>query len=289
MHQKKVYLYSSLVIIILILWFFLGSTKHNKDFTEITKVSLRSVGNKLLLTNQDSTSLVLPIIALENSRYQLSFQNNLYIKPDSLVKIIQSSFDKARLPPFYRIEVIQCSDQEVAYSYEMKKLSKNSIVPCRTRTLPLNCYFIKIHFIDKITIFTKNTFLYVLFLIVFIFLIDFFFNKKRQDSIPILKENTGNYKSIGSFHFYIEQNKLVKEAVEINLSKKECELLAIFVAHPNEIIKREVLTKRVWEDHGVFVGRSLDTYISKLRKKLKEDETVKLINVHGVGYKLEVS
>jgi len=46
--------------------------------------------------------------------------------------------------------------------------------------------------------------------------------------------------------------------------------------------------KKVWEDNGVFVGRSLDTYISKLRKKLKDDDSIKLTNVHGVGYKLEV-
>ena len=93
---------------------------------------------------------------------------------------------------------------------------------------------------------------------------------------------------IGSFNFYPEQNKLVKQATEISLSKKECEILAIFVARPNEIIKRDELTKTVWEDNGVIVGRSLDTYISKLRKKLQSDNSIKLTNVHGVGYKLEI-
>jgi DNA-binding response OmpR family regulator len=72
------------------------------------------------------------------------------------------------------------------------------------------------------------------------------------------------------------------------LSKKECELLVIFVKNPNKIIKREELTKKVWEDNGVIVGRSLDTYISKLRKKLQGDDSIKLTNIHGVGYKLEV-
>ena len=93
---------------------------------------------------------------------------------------------------------------------------------------------------------------------------------------------------LGSFTFYPEQNKLVKEAEEISLSRKECELLALFIAKPNEVIKREELTKKVWEDNGVIVGRSLDTYISKLRKKLQDDPSIKLTNVHGVGYKLEV-
>ena len=65
-------------------------------------------------------------------------------------------------------------------------------------------------------------------------------------------------------------------------------MLEIFIANPNQIIKRDELEKRVWVDNGVFVGRSLDTYISKLRKKLKDNESIKLTNVHGVGYKLEV-
>jgi DNA-binding response OmpR family regulator len=77
------------------------------------------------------------------------------------------------------------------------------------------------------------------------------------------------------------------ETKEISLSKKEVELLSLFVANQNKIIKREELSKKVWEDHGVFVGRSLDTYISKLRKKLHEDETIKLTNIHGIGYILE--
>jgi DNA-binding response OmpR family regulator len=80
----------------------------------------------------------------------------------------------------------------------------------------------------------------------------------------------------------------MQKAIEIALSKKECELLEIFVANANQVVKREELTKKVWEDNGVIVGRSLDTYISKLRKKLQKDNSIKLTNVHGVGYKLEI-
>jgi len=101
-------------------------------------------------------------------------------------------------------------------------------------------------------------------------------------------EEDSNYASIGSFQFYPEQNKLVKQATEISLSKKECELLAIFVSRPNQTITRDELTKRVWEDNGVIVGRSLDTYISKLRKILKDDDAIKITNGHGFGYKFEV-
>ena len=120
----------------------------------------------------------------------------------------------------------------------------------------------------------------------FLFVYQLINSKTKIPTKPLKKDE--HYLEIGSFKFYPTQNKLVKAAQEIGLSKKECELLSIFIEKPNEIIKRDELIKRVWEDNGVFVGRSLDTFISKLRKKLSEDTSIKLTNVHGVGYKLEV-
>jgi DNA-binding response OmpR family regulator len=137
----------------------------------------------------------------------------------------------------------------------------------------------------KASFFNRNTFLIIGFIFLFGFLCYIFYKRKSSEkSIEI----NSNFITGGSFTFYPEQNKLMQKTKEISLSKKECELLEIFVANPNKIIKREELTKKVWEDNGVFVGRSLDTYISKLRKKLKDDESIQLINIHGVGYKLEI-
>jgi DNA-binding response OmpR family regulator len=65
-------------------------------------------------------------------------------------------------------------------------------------------------------------------------------------------------------------------------------LLYIFASAPNEIIDRNRLQKEIWEDEGIIVGRSLDVFISKLRKKLENDSTVRLVNIHGKGYKLEI-
>jgi len=78
--------------------------------------------------------------------------------------------------------------------------------------------------------------------------------KTLKTSINSALEADGVHNKIGHFKFYPEQHKLVKEATEISLSKKECELLTIFIAQPNQIIKREELTKKVWEDNGVFVA-----------------------------------
>jgi DNA-binding response OmpR family regulator len=164
---------------------------------------------------------------------------------------------------------------------------ESTIIPCSGRYLPEACYIIEVKFTNRViglAIHEISSFAILLLVLVFT---SFLIYKKTKHKKT--KQESGAKEKLGSFYFYPEQNKLVKEAQEIALSKKECELLALFVANPNQIIKRDELTKRVWEDNGVFVGRSLDTYISKLRKKLKADTSIKLTNIHGVGYKLELN
>ena len=285
MSKRKIYTYTSLLILLFIGWITSPSNKKNEDFSETVKIALRNVGHQLLTSNSDSTSLVLPIIEVEKFKFQLSFQNQLSFEPSVLVTNVKNSFEKVSLPKHYRVEVVQCSGEEIAYSYQMSADLENTIIPCAGRFLPTNCYNIELKFINRTLPLIRNLFFIAFILCVVIFIFEYLFSKKNKKSI---KSSSVESTKLGVFQFYPDQNKLVKQAIEISLSKKECELLAIFVDRPNEIIKREELTKMVWEDNGVFVGRSLDTYISKLRKKLKEDETIKLTNIHGVGYKLEI-
>jgi DNA-binding response OmpR family regulator len=72
----------------------------------------------------------------------------------------------------------------------------------------------------------------------------------------------------------------------ITLTNKETKLLKLFCAHKNKVLDRDSIQKAIWEDEGYFVGRSMDVFISRLRKLLRDDPSVSLINVHGVGYKL---
>ena len=255
------------------------------DFKERVKVSLREVGNQLLLQNEDSTSLVLPITAVKSNVYQLQFENKLSIDPDYLVSLIEDTFKTSDLPKNYIVEVLNCSDREVHYSYEQKKTAYNSIIPCSGRLLPKHCYAIDLKFTDASTSFVSNSFKYLSVGGAVLLLFLGFRETKDKESHTL----NDNFSVIGQFRFYPYEHKIVKATSEIPLSKKECELLEILMEHLNSIVKREELEKRVWEDQGVFVGRSLDTYISKLRKKFKEDPSIKITNIHGVGYKLEVN
>jgi len=72
------------------------------------------------------------------------------------------------------------------------------------------------------------------------------------------------------------------------LTKKEAELLRVLCEYKNKLLKREIALKRIWGDDDYFIGRSMDVFITKLRKYLKEDPAISITNVHGTGFKLEV-
>ena len=246
------------------------------------KVTLREVGHQVLKSQEDITSLVLPVKQLSSEAFSLQFENNLRVDPTILQNEIEAAIDRNGLPPNYLVEVLSCETGEVAYSYQRLRDSEKDIVPCGGRILPSDCYDIQLHFIAPQTTGNEPLFFVLVFLViafvVFVFASRYFTTPHEDHHEESLE--------LGRFRFYPEQHKLVKESEEIPLSNKECELLTILSANPNQVVTREELTKRIWEDNGVIVGRSLDTYISKLRKKLQSDEGISILNVHGVGYKL---
>ena len=82
--------------------------------------------------------------------------------------------------------------------------------------------------------------------------------------------------------------QLITPVSLVQLTQKETDILALFVANPNTLLKREFILTTVWHDDGYFVGRSMDVFISKLRKHFKNDNSVSIKNVHGSGYRFEV-
>ena len=91
---------------------------------------------------------------------------------------------------------------------------------------------------------------------------------------------------LGSFMFDTQKQTLTKGETVTKLTTKECELLSLLCAHANEILQRDFALKTIWIDDNYFNARSMDVYVTKLRKHLKDDENVEIINIHGKGYKL---
>lgn len=91
---------------------------------------------------------------------------------------------------------------------------------------------------------------------------------------------------IGRFTFDTQKQLLTIGDKQTKLTTKENELLALLCSHANDILQRDFALKTIWIDDNYFNARSMDVYITKLRKHLKDDEQIEIINIHGKGYKL---
>lgn len=100
------------------------------------------------------------------------------------------------------------------------------------------------------------------------------------------KNKDRTFYKIGSFTFDTQKQILARGDEQTKLTTKESELLSLLCAHANEILQRDFALKTIWIDDNYFNARSMDVYITKLRKHLKADENVEIINIHGKGYKL---
>ena len=95
--------------------------------------------------------------------------------------------------------------------------------------------------------------------------------------------------SIGKFTFNSQTRKLIGGAEDQRLTSKESELLRLLCLNKNVVMDRTVALKTIWNDDSYFNSRSMDVYIAKLRKYLKSDSSVEIMNVHGEGFRLSVS
>ena len=250
------------------------------------EVLLRRIGHEILLQSGDSTSRVLPVKKIAENEYQLSFENAFTFQPDFLVNTTQRLLAKDPLTQDYVVNVMNCADASVAYGYAVSKNKKDDIVTCRGRTQPIGCYMINIKFKPRgITIAKEGYFLGGLLFLGFAGFV-FLRSAKPRKALPDSRHT--DLFTLGSMSFDTETRKLMVNGKIIDLTRTETRVLRIFALSPNEAIERSRLQKEIWEDKGVIVGRSLDVFISKLRKKLEFDPNIKIVVIRGKGYKLEI-
>lgn len=101
-------------------------------------------------------------------------------------------------------------------------------------------------------------------------------------------DSSQNEFEIGNYSFDYINQYLDKEGKRTKLTKKEADLLRLLCLHRNEVMPRELALTAIWGNNDYFNGRSMDVFISKIRKHLSEDENIQIINIHGVGFKLAI-
>jgi hypothetical protein len=298
MKQYSIFAVLSVSMIIVALAFVKNSNEQPDKHLEIV---LRNIGHQVLLHSKDSTSRVMPIKAVNDNTYRISFENSFGFSPDTLMSIVHQQLAKTDRQGEYTVSVNDCDRNQTIFAYEVNT-TRGDLKPCRGRIQKKGCYVIEISFPEK------KSFSYGRLLLAFIpiaFAVLYFARRLNRisaskelkeekvdeslsdeiESVPAITD----YRKLGNFVFFESKGILSLNDETIELSVKEGKALSILASNQNEVVARDLLMKEIWEDDGVFViTRNVDVLISKLRKRLSADPSVKIVNVHGKGYKMIV-
>jgi len=298
MKQFSFFAVLSVSVIIVAMAFVKNSNELPDKHLEIV---LRTIGHEVLLHSKDSTSRVLPVKTVNDNTYRIAFENSFEFMPDTLMSIVHQQLAKTDKQGYYTVSVNECDHNQTIFAYEVNT-ARGDLKPCRRRELTKGCYVIEISFS------AKKSFNYGWLLLAFIPVVfaGLYFAIRRNrisgsqehieekvdeslsgepESVPAVPD----HKKVGNFIFFESKGILCLDDETIELSVKEGKALRLLVSNQNEVVGRELLMKEIWEDDGVFViTRNVDVLISKLRKRLSADPSVKIVNVHGKGYKMIV-
>lgn len=259
-------------------------------------VSMRMIGHTILLYAGDSVSQVLPVEKTEG-RYKIRFASDFQFDPEKLVTTIDSIVKSTGIASRYIVEVEKCVTGEVVYSFEIGDLAHKDVLPCKTRIPEKACYTVLLTLLDpalgepdeELVAGTKFNYGFPAGLISILLALMGLILYSRKKTQPVTERTIDpNLIAIGGYRFDRNKSELLVADQRVELSAKESDLLHLLHRFANTTVEREVLLRNIWGDEGDYVGRTLDVFISKLRKKLEIDESVKIVNIRGVGYKLVV-
>jgi DNA-binding winged helix-turn-helix (wHTH) protein len=300
--------YSKIIVafFVCIISFSVQNFAHTDIGEKQINVTMRMIGHEVLLCSNDSESLILAVEKVED-RYKIEFSSDFEFKPDDLIPIVSENLQKIGITESYIVEVEECESKKIIYNYQKGGLVSPNITPCVGRSQPMACYKIFITLLDASNqsslialnntsdyksnlskdLFVKEpsnryaklSFFGIPVLLLFGLFLLYINRKDKSLSNP-------NLISIGNYYFNANNMQLLLDKEVTELTSKESDLLSLLHKNTNQTLEREFILNSVWGDDGDYVGRTLDVFISKLRKKLEADATIKIVNIRGVGYKL---
>jgi hypothetical protein len=306
--NTRLVLSSAIAIMVPAIFFIaLSFTRHSDTDIRVKQVNLiiRQIGHRLLLQAGDSITRVLPVTEVKEGTFLLRFENEFIFSHDSLRVLSQSLLPKTQYPSGYTVTVHDCIKGDIVYGFQINNTFPD-ILACGGRRQPPGCYTIEFTFPDfyanikkkKADTTTSNYTLSnvayggILVLLCVALLIGRVGKKVKPAPVEdqnnaIVKESVPELAALGKFLVDSKNQRLLLGSEVINFTDKEFKVLELLNKSFGELVPRETLMQEVWINEGVITGRSLDMFISKLRKKLSRDPELKITNVHGKGYKLE--
>ncbi|MFN0037035.1 MAG: winged helix-turn-helix domain-containing protein [Saprospiraceae bacterium] len=287
-----------------------AAEKKPENFSsEKVNLALRRTADGLLRQSGDSTSRIPAIEQSGAGVWRVRLKQPF--RYEQLPALLQASLDLYGIQRPYQVAVRRCADstidlgyhqldflqknavppegREVPGGYHQLDFSQNNAVPCGGREMPEGCHYIEITFLDSGGSGSFWAGKSGIILLILAGLVGLWFFR-RQKPAPAAAEVTAEetaWLEFGNSRLDVAGQVLICGDVRQTLTFRETKLLRLFATRPDQLLERDFILRQVWADEGILVGRSVDVFVSRLRKKLAADPSVGIVAVHGVGYRLE--
>lgn len=263
-------------------------TAESSQKSDNINLALRQTGHLLYESCGDTHSQIPAVEQVSETEFMLRLENGFDY--DTLPAILDGALNNFGISDAYIVSILTCESKNIILGYNDLSFN-NQVVACSSREQDELCKIIKFQIREEKPVESKAGYsMFWLLLVGVIPLIVFFINRDKVPVELITAEVTNdNLLIVGNSTFDPRSLLFSIEGSSKVLTFREGKLIEYLIRHKNEILKRQDIQDHVWEDEGVIVGRSLDVFISRLRKIIKEDSTLAIKNIHGVGYRLEES
>jgi hypothetical protein len=254
-------------------------------FSEKANLALRRTAHFLLTEAGDSTTRIPPVEQLDSNTWIIRLENGFSY--ERLPALLEESLDREGIRYSYDVSVLDCKNEILELGYTQLDFKEMKGVPCGGREPGLTCAILKIAFNSPVAAdswATAGLLLGGILLLSLAYLAWKWANMRPA----VLVNSDSTMLQLGNSNLDIPNLILLSGGRRYNLTYREAKLLQLFVGHPNQLLEREFILKSVWEDEGILVGRSVDVFVSRLRKMFRDDPAVKWVAVHGLGYRMEV-
>ncbi|MBK9255080.1 MAG: response regulator transcription factor [Saprospiraceae bacterium] len=284
---KYIHRISVLMIVHTAFWMTTPTIIYANENPSPTKVNLalHRTADGLLRLSGDSTSRIPAVKQTGEKRWQIQLEQTFNY--DELPALLKTSLDIHNITQAYDVTVRRCDNDTIDLGYNyLDILGKNSVA-CMGREMPQGCHYIEVNFLDK----KKNNQFYAnkwlgIFIIISIAVGYWLYRRQKKPSGYIPSDKI-DWIKFGNSRLDVTNQVLICNGIRETLTFREAKLLQLFAKHNGQLLERDVIIQRVWADEGILVGRSVDVFVSRLRKKLINDTSVSLSVVHGVGYRME--
>lgn len=259
-------------------------------------LSLRQIGHDYLSAIGDSTSRIPAVENLEDDTYRLRLSCDLDY--DLLAEVTANVLAKMTIREDYQLTLEDCeTGEQFLGSFWVNPLgalggTQNNDAACTGRDQESRCADFRLAFIAPMKTKNDTTKYWFLGMGSFLILGGLLLGRSRsyEPTEPNVELEVNAGVKLGADSIFVPQaQQLLIAGVAQELTYREAKLLQYFTDHANQVLERTAIHDAVWGEEGVIVGRSLDVFVSRLRKKIATIATVEIKTVHGVGYQLLLS